>query len=114
MVRNDKEYLPRTWRQVLNAFAAKSWGTVYFCISVVALFMIICANTYNNGQKWILPQYVYLTGIMAMTLGDAFAAIVGETFGRRKHYVSIDPERVQKAKPMRDRLRALWRYSSAY
>lgn len=71
---------------------AKSWGTVYFCISVTSLFILICAKTYNDGLKWTLPQYVFLTGIMAMTLGDAFAAIVGEKYGRRKHYISMDQE----------------------
>jgi len=63
---------------------AKSWGTVYFCISVTSLFVLICAQTYNDGLKWTLPQYVYLSGIMAMTLGDAFAALVGENYGQKK------------------------------
>ncbi|KAI9281414.1 phosphatidate cytidylyltransferase [Umbelopsis sp. AD052] len=71
---------------------AKSWGTVYFCISVSLLFFLVCAKTYNDGLKWTIPQYVYLTGIMAMTLGDAFAAIIGERFGKRRHYVPVDQE----------------------
>ncbi|KAH8551466.1 hypothetical protein BGW37DRAFT_493745 [Umbelopsis sp. PMI_123] len=70
----------------------KSWGTVYFCISVPVLFFLICAETFNDGLKWTIPQYVYLTGIMGMTLGDAFAAIIGESFGKRKHYVLVDQE----------------------
>ncbi|KAG2175347.1 hypothetical protein INT44_007835 [Umbelopsis vinacea] len=52
----------------------------------------VCAKTYNDGLKWTIPQYVYLTGIMAMTLGDAFAAIIGERFGKRRHYVPVDQE----------------------
>jgi dolichol kinase len=81
------------WPKVLTAyFAAKSWGTVYFCVSITSLFILICASTYNNGEKWTIPQYVYLTGVIAMTLGDAFAAVIGEKFGRRKHYAPIDSD----------------------
>lgn len=55
-------------------------GTVYFALSISILFIIFW-RTGSPGDK----GYIAVAGTMAMTWGDALAAIVGKLWGRR-HY----------------------------
>lgn len=53
-------------------------GTVYFVVSISVLLIAF----WSRGQFWIAAA-----GIMAMTWGDAFAAILGRKFGRHPYFI---------------------------
>lgn len=53
----------------------KSMGTVYYAISLLVLTVL--------GWKLNFPSMAYV-GILSMTYGDGFAAVLGERFGVRK------------------------------
>lgn len=53
-------------------------GTVYFVVAITVLLSAF----WPRGQFWIAAA-----GIMAMTWGDAFAAIIGRKFGRRPYFI---------------------------
>jgi uncharacterized protein (TIGR00297 family) len=53
-------------------------GTVYFA----AVITLLLAIFWPRGQVWIA-----VAGIMAMTWGDAFAAIVGRAFGKHPYFI---------------------------
>jgi uncharacterized protein (TIGR00297 family) len=53
-------------------------GTVYFVVSIALLLTAF----WPRGEFWIAAA-----GIMAMTWGDAFAAILGRKFGRHPYFI---------------------------
>ncbi|MDZ8186667.1 MAG: phosphatidate cytidylyltransferase [Nostoc sp. ChiSLP02] len=57
-------------------------GTVYFAISVTLLFGLLWRP---NGPVDSVP--IAVAGIMAMTWGDALAALVGRRFGKHQYQV---------------------------
>ena len=60
-------------------------GTVYFAFSCTLLLFI-----FHPGWEQGFPrgfEYYALAGIMAMTWGDAFAAIIGKRFGKHSYKV---------------------------
>lgn len=60
-------------------------GTVYFAISCTLLLFI-----FHTGWEQGFPrgyEYYAMAGIMAMTWGDAFAAIIGKRFGKHSYRV---------------------------
>jgi phytol kinase len=60
-------------------------GTVYFAISCTLLLFI-----FHTGWEQGFPhgfEYYAMTGIMAMTWGDAFSAIIGKRFGKHSYRV---------------------------
>jgi phytol kinase len=57
-------------------------GTVYFAISVTLLFGLFWRP---NGPVDHVP--IAVAGIMAMTWGDALAALIGKRFGRHQYQV---------------------------
>ena len=60
-------------------------GTVYFAFSCTLLLFI-----FHNGWEQGFPrgfEYYAMSGIMAMTWGDAFAAIIGKRFGKHSYRV---------------------------
>lgn len=57
-------------------------GTVYFAISVTLLFALLWRP---SGPVDNVP--VAVAGIMAMTWGDALAALIGRRFGKHKYQV---------------------------
>jgi dolichol kinase len=57
-------------------------GTVYFAFSITLLFLLFW-RSYSPDDKAAFAA----AGAMAMTLGDATAAIVGQRFGRRRYTV---------------------------
>jgi phytol kinase len=57
-------------------------GTVYFAISVTLLFGLFWRP---DGQVDHVP--IAVAGIMAMTWGDALAALIGKRFGRHQYQV---------------------------
>ncbi|MDF5706244.1 MAG: phosphatidate cytidylyltransferase [Nostoc sp. S4] len=57
-------------------------GTVYFAISVTLLFGLLWRP---NGPVDSAP--IAVAGIMAMTWGDALAALIGRRFGQHKYQV---------------------------
>ncbi|MBD2412600.1 phosphatidate cytidylyltransferase [Nostoc calcicola FACHB-389] len=57
-------------------------GTVYFAISVTLLFGLLWRP---NGPVDSVP--IAVAGIMAMTWGDALAALIGRRFGEHKYQV---------------------------
>jgi dolichol kinase len=78
------------WRtKLLHAIDApdSSPGTVYFAIAITLLFLIF----WRKGQPGDMGV-VAAAGAMAMTWGDALAAIVGQRFGRR-HYTVLGATR---------------------
>jgi dolichol kinase len=68
--------------QIFKAMDAtdSSPGTVYFAISITALFALFWRT---GGSTDRLP--IAAAAVMAMTWGDGVASIVGQSFGRR-HY----------------------------
>lgn len=73
------------WRfKVLEAMDApdSSPGTVYFAISITILFLLF----WRKGLPGDLG-FIAAAGTMAMTWGDALAAIVGRRLGRRSYTV---------------------------
>jgi phytol kinase len=71
--------------QVFKAMDAadSSPGTVYFAISITALFALLW---HRSGPVDRVP--VAVAAVMAMTWGDGLASIVGQTYGRRHHSVA--------------------------
>ncbi len=57
-------------------------GTVYFAISITILFGLLWRT---GGEKDNAP--VATAAVMAMTLGDAMASILGRAFGRHRYTV---------------------------
>jgi phytol kinase len=60
-------------------------GTVYFAISCTLLLFI-----FHTGWEQGFPrgfEYYAMAGIMAMTWGDAFSAIIGKRFGKHSYKV---------------------------
>lgn len=57
-------------------------GTVYFAVSVTLLFGLLWRP---DGQIDSVP--IAATGVMAMTWGDALAALIGKRFGQHKYQV---------------------------
>lgn len=55
-------------------------GTVYFAFSITCLFLLFWRN---NASVDYLP--IALAATMSMTWGDAFAALIGRYFGKRKY-----------------------------
>ncbi|NWG19455.1 MAG: phosphatidate cytidylyltransferase [Chloroflexi bacterium] len=62
--------------------ADSSPGTVYFAIAITMLFALLW-----RPQGPIDRGVAATAGVMAMTWGDALAALVGKRFGRRKYTV---------------------------
>ncbi len=63
-----------------------TFGTVYFAFSCTLLLA-----TFHLGWEQGFPQgyeYVAMAGIMAMTWGDAFAAIIGKRFGTHTYRIA--------------------------
>jgi phytol kinase len=59
--------------------SSSSPGTVYFAISVTLLFAVF-------WRPMAVDQVsIAATGVMAMTWGDALAALVGKTYGKHKY-----------------------------
>lgn len=56
-------------------------GTVYFAFSITVLFLLFWRTNSPDDRG-----YIAAAGTMAMTWGDALAAIIGRRFGKR-HYV---------------------------
>ncbi|CAI2176027.1 2658_t:CDS:2 [Funneliformis geosporum] len=66
-------------------------GTVYFVFSTAFLF-----GWFHEGWEDGFPRgraYIAIAGIMAMTFGDAFASIIGKTYGARNYRVIGDSRR---------------------
>lgn len=66
-------------------------GTVYFAFSCALLFAL-----FHQGWEQGFPrgiEYFAMTGLMAMTWGDASAAIIGKTFGKHLYRVFGDSKR---------------------
>jgi phytol kinase len=61
--------------------ADSSPGTVYFAISITVLFALLWRKGEPGDQAPIA-----VAAVMAMTLGDAAAAIVGKSWGRRTYH----------------------------
>jgi phytol kinase len=57
-------------------------GTVYFAVSITILFLLMW---WPKGPVDYAPLAV--AGIMAMTWGDAFASLIGQSFGKRRYCV---------------------------
>ncbi len=73
------------WRyKILDAVDApdSTPGTVYFALSITILFGFLWRTGSPNDHG-----YIAAAGTMAMTWGDALAAIVGKTWGRHKYTV---------------------------
>lgn len=64
--------------------ADSSPGTVYFAISVTLLFGLLWRP---DGPIDRVP--IAVAGVMAMTWGDALAALIGRRFGRHKYQVGL-------------------------
>src|SRR5205085_4623113 len=60
-------------------------GTVYFAFSCTLLLAIFHLGWEQGFPRGL--EYIAMVGIMAMTWGDAFSAIIGKFFG--KHSYSI-------------------------
>jgi len=60
-------------------------GTVYFAFSITVLFLIF----WRAGAPGDLG-YIAAAGTMAMTWGDAFAAIIGRRWGRHRYRVGAE------------------------
>lgn len=60
-------------------------GTVYFAFAITLLFLLFW-RTDSPADR----GYIAATGTMAMTWGDAFAAIVGRRWGRHRYSVGQD------------------------
>jgi phytol kinase len=58
-------------------------GTVYFAISVTVLFALLWRP---SGAVDYVP--IAVAGVMAMTWGDALAALIGRRFGKHKYKVA--------------------------
>lgn len=74
------------WRyRLLESMDApdSSPGTVYFALSVTLLFLAFWRTGTPDDRG-----YLAAAGTMAMTWGDALAAIVGRRFGRRRYSVA--------------------------
>jgi len=74
------------WRyKVLEAMDApdSSPGTVYFAFSITLLFLAFWRTGSPNDRG-----YIAAAAVMAMTWGDAMAAIIGRRFGRHRYTVS--------------------------
>ncbi len=73
------------WRyKLLESMDApdSSPGTVYFALSITILFLLL----WRKGQPGDLG-HIAAAGAMAMTWGDALAALVGRRLGRRRYTV---------------------------
>jgi len=57
-------------------------GTIYFAISITILFGLLWRT---GGEKDNAP--IAAAAVMAMTIGDAMASILGRAFGKRKYTV---------------------------
>ncbi len=71
-------------RQVFQAVDAtdSSPGTVYFALSITLLFLLF----WRTGEG-LDRAPIAVAAVMAMTIGDAAAAIVGQAWGRRTYHV---------------------------
>ena len=58
-------------------------GTVYFAISITILFLL-----FWRPAALIDRVQIAIAGVMVMTLGDAFAAIIGQKWGRGEYRFS--------------------------
>ncbi|RUS31674.1 phosphatidate cytidylyltransferase [Jimgerdemannia flammicorona] len=56
-------------------------GTIYFCFSITVLFYVFHAGFDEGWPRG--REYLAMSGIMAMTFGDAMASIVGRRSGTR-------------------------------
>lgn len=73
------------WRsKLLKAMDApdSSPGTVYFALSITLLFLLLW-RTGSPGDR----GFIAAAGSMAMTWGDATAALVGRRFGRHRYTI---------------------------
>jgi len=68
----------RSLFRAMDTAQSESLGTVWFALSVTLLLAIF----WSQGRA-----YIAVAGIMAMTWGDALAALVGQRFGRHKYAV---------------------------
>jgi dolichol kinase len=58
-------------------------GTVYFAFSITVLFLIFWRTASPDDKG-----YIAAAGTMAMTWGDAMAAIIGRRFGTRRYTIN--------------------------
>lgn len=72
--------------RVLGAMDAEdsSPGTVYFAISVTLLFGLLW-----RPARPVDRAPIAVAGVMAMTWGDALAALIGRRFGRHRYQVGV-------------------------
>ena len=66
-------------------------GTVYFAFSCTLLLAIFHVNWQQGFPRGY--EYLAMTGIMAMTWGDAAAAIIGKRFGKHTFRVTANSKR---------------------
>ena len=57
-------------------------GTVYFAFSITTLFLLFWRSGSAHDRV-----YIALAGTMAMTLGDAFASMIGMAWGKKQFHV---------------------------
>jgi phytol kinase len=62
----------------INGVNRKSWGTFFYALSITLLIGIFWSRS---------EPLIAALGILIMTWGDAFAALVGQTWGRRSYQV---------------------------
>ncbi|CAG8461035.1 3380_t:CDS:2 [Funneliformis mosseae] len=85
------EIIQRTYKipvHVSHPLEGATLGTVYFAFSTAFLF-----GWFHEGWENGFPcgrAYLAIAGLMAMTFGDAFASIIGKTYGARKYRVIGD------------------------
>ncbi|NDJ51810.1 MAG: phosphatidate cytidylyltransferase [Chloroflexi bacterium] len=56
-------------------------GTVYFAISITILFALL----WRTGDGAIDRVPIAAAGVMAMTIGDAFASLIGRRYGKNEY-----------------------------
>lgn len=61
--------------------SSSSPGTIYFAISVTVLFAVF----WRPGATDYVP--IATAGVMAMTCGDAMAALIGKSYGKHKYHI---------------------------
>lgn len=70
--------------RVLRSIDSDSPGVVYFALSITVIFLLLWEPLNASGRSTITA----LCAVMAMTWGDASAAIVGKTFGVRTYTIA--------------------------
>ncbi len=72
-------YKKETFQQMDDTHSTP--GTVYFAVSITILF---CLLWRNDAHDYV---HIAVAATMAMTLGDAFAGIIGKRYGKKKFSV---------------------------